>query len=227
MNNYVIAIDGPVASGKGTVARMLSRKLGIICLDTGALYRGIAVYFIDNKIDETNVDARNKALGEIQLDVKCVEGVTVVLLNGVDVNKRIRDNVVSVRVPQIAKLPEVREKVRIIQQQIAGATSLVCEGRDITSVVFPYARFKFYLTACAKMRAQRRFDELTAKGEDVSLHELEQQIRDRDHADMTRETSPLICVPDAIKIDATHITAYEVAKKMEQIITQDLQKERK
>ena len=221
--NYIIAIDGPVASGKGTVARILSRKFGIVSLDTGALYRGITVYLIDNKInDEKDVIG---ALDKIDLSVKWIEGSTAVFLNGADIAKRIRDNAVSVRVAKVSPIPAVRDKVRQIQAIIASNTNLVCEGRDITSVVFPNARFKFYIDASVQERAKRRFLELKQRGQEVSLTEIEKQIADRDHADMTRVTSPLVHVKDAVKIDASRISAEEVAIKIEEIVTKALLEE--
>ena len=221
--NYIIAIDGPVASGKGTVARILSRKFGIVSLDTGALYRGITVYLLDNKInDEKGI---MEALDKINLSVKWADGSTSVILNGEDITNRIRDNAVSVRVAKVSPISAVRDKIRQIQQQIAESTNLVCEGRDITSVVFPNARFKFYIDASVRERAKRRYLELKGLGQDVCLTELERQIADRDHADMTREKSPLVLVKDAIRIDASKISAEEVAIKIEQIVTKALVEE--
>jgi len=225
--NFIVAIDGTVASGKGTVARMLARRFGVICLDTGALYRGITIHFMDNEVDITDTVSFNRALGEIDLTVKCVEGVTYVYLAGEDISTRIRENDVSVMVPQVAKIPEVRTKVREIQQRISSESSLICEGRDITSVVFPDARFKFYLTASVRQRALRRLKDLRENGDNTPLEDLEKQISDRDYADMTRETSPLVCVKDAVKIDASKITAFEVVRRMENIITKAIDKDYK
>jgi cytidylate kinase len=219
---YQIAIDGPVASGKGTVARSLARKLGLLCLDTGALYRGITLFFLDHEIDINDPVSYGPALLEIDLTVECIEGSTLVFLNGENVTSRIRDNVVSTNVPKVAKKPEVREKVREIQKAIGEKSSLVCEGRDITSVVFPKAMFKFYLTASAGSRAYRRFLDLQSKGEVVPMETLIAQIHERDQLDMSRDESPLTKVADAIVIDATKINAAQVVKKMEIIITREL-----
>ena len=219
---YQIAIDGPVASGKGTVARKLARKFGFLCLDTGALYRGITIFFLDHFVDMNDPVAQARALQEIDLTVECVEGTTLVFLNGENVTHRLRDNVVSTNVPRIAKNPEVRNKVRQIQKAVGEKSSLVCEGRDITSVVFPKAMFKFYLTASVEARARRRFLDLQSKGEDVPIETLRTQISERDLLDMTRSESPLIRVEDAIVIDATRINAYTVVKKMESIISRGL-----
>jgi len=221
---FQIAIDGPTASGKGTVARRLARKFGFLCLDTGALYRGITLFFLDNYVDMNDPVSYSRALQEIDLTVECVEGATLVFLNGENVTKRIRDNNVSINVAKLAKKPEVREKVRQIQKSVGEKSTLVCEGRDITSVVFPKAKFKFYLTASVNARADRRLLDLQAKGEEVSIEALREQIAERDRIDMTREESPLVQVADAIVIDATKINAYEVGKKMEYIITKELVK---
>jgi len=221
---YQIAIDGPTASGKGTVARKLARKFGFLCLDTGALYRGITLFFLDHEIDFNDPVSYSRALQEIDLQPKCIEGETLVFLNGENVTKRIRDNIVSINVPKLAKKPEVREKVRQIQKLVGENNNLVCEGRDTTSVVFPKARFKFYLTASVNARAERRLLDLQSKGENVSIETLREQIAERDLLDTTREESPLVKVADAIVVDATKINAYQVGKKLEKIITRELVK---
>jgi len=221
---FQIAIDGPTASGKGTVARKLARKFGFLCLDTGALYRGITLFFLDHEIDFNDPVSYSRALQEIDLQPKCIEGTTLVFLNGENVTNRIRDNNVSINVPKLAKKPEVREKVRQIQKLVGENSNLVCEGRDTTSVVFPKARFRFYLTASVNARAERRLLDLQSKGEGVSIEELREQIAERDRLDMTRSESPLVKVKDAIVIDATRINAYQVGKRMEKIITKELAK---
>jgi len=221
---FQIAIDGPTASGKGTVARKLARKFGFLCLDTGALYRGITLFFLDNEIDINDPVSYSRALQEIDLQPTCIEGETLVFLNGENVTKRIRENIVSINVAKLAKKPEVREKVRQIQKMVGEKSTLVCEGRDITSVVFPKARFKFYLTASVNARAHRRLLDLQSKGEDVSIETLREQIAERDMLDMTREESPLVKVKDAIVVDATKINAYQVGKRIERIITKELVK---
>jgi len=225
---FQIAIDGPTASGKGTVARLLAQQFGLISLDTGAVYRAITIYFMDNKIDHTKLAQVKTAVEKLDLDVKCDEsGNTVVILGGQDITERLHDIPVSVFVPEIAKISIIRTKVRDIQKTIAGGKTFVCEGRDITSVVFPQARFKFYLDAKLKERAKRRYLQEIAKGEKVTLAQVQSGIDSRDRADMTREISPLVRVPDAIRINATKKSAKQVVAKMERIIKKKLGKQEK
>jgi len=219
---YVIAIDGPTASGKGTVAKMLAKNLGISCLDTGALYRSIGIHFLDNKIDANDPNAVAKAMSEISLDVNNINGETHVVKNGVDLTPRLYDLTVSSFTPSVARIPEVRESVRKIQRAIAREKSIIIEGRDVTSVVFPNARFKFYLDAKLEARSDRRHKQELSKGVNVTYDQVKQYISDRDHADMTRETSPLVHVKDAIKVDATTKSALEIVAEMESIIRKQL-----
>ena len=207
---FQIAIDGPTASGKGTAARGLARKLGFLCLDTGALYRGMTIYFLDNGLDAGNEADVLRAVRDADINVRCVEGNTLVFLNEVNITPRLRDNEVSNRAFSVAKVPEIRVKVREIQQAVARRNNLVCEGRDIGSVVFPGARFKFFITADIGVRVNRRHMELLNRGEDVEVEKLTLQIKQRDSADMNREHSPLKVCDDAVLIDASTMNAYDV-----------------
>jgi cytidylate kinase len=219
---YQIAIDGPVASGKGTVARKLARKMGLLYLDTGALYRAITVYFLDHEIDPLDPVSTLRAIKDIQVSVESIDGNLRVILNDTDVTNQLRSPIVANTVFKIAKIPEVRLKVRTIQDQISKTHNLICEGRDVTSVVFPRAEFRFYLTASAEARAQRRFVDHQRRGEDVPLVQLRADILARDHADKTRESSPLIIAPGVTVIDASSISAEEVVVRMERIVTRGL-----
>ena len=221
-STFQIAIDGPTASGKGTVAKKLSRKLGLLCLDTGALYRAVTVHLLDNKVNLSDHVEVFRAIGELDLSVKCIEGSTLVFLNGVDVTSRLRTMEVHQNVFWVAKVPEVRVLVRQIQTATAERQNIICEGRDITTVVFPNARFKFYLTASLEKRAGRRYAELAAKDADIKLEKVTEDINARDDADMRRTNSPLKVAHDAILIDATDKSAYDVVMQMEKIITRSL-----
>ena len=204
---FHVAIDGPVASGKGTVARELSKRLGVPCLDTGAIYRGVAVHVQENGIEN---------LFKIHIDVKIIDGVTRIYLNNgtgmQDVTDKLRTNEVSRLTAQLATIPQVRMLCTRIAQDIAKRQSIVVEGRDTCNVVLPSAKYKFLLTADLKVRAKRRFDELAARGDAVTLEEVIKQTKQRDKSD--QEKGGLKKIPDAITIDATKLTVDEVVVHM-------------
>jgi len=201
---YHIAIDGPVASGKGTIARELSYKLGIPCLDTGALYRGIAVYIRNigtsaegkttgkkkqsgpYNLDPNNEQAVTNALKSVKMDVEIKAGVTNVSINGIDVTSQLRDNDISQITSVIATYPDVRKVIVAKSQEIAKTSSFILEGRDTSSVLLPDAKYKFYLTANVRTRAKRRIADLAAKGETVTMRDMKQQIKERDLRDSTK-----------------------------------------
>ncbi|MDR0462446.1 MAG: (d)CMP kinase [Christensenellaceae bacterium] len=227
-SNYIIAIDGPAASGKGTVAKMLGQRFGVICLDTGCIYRGITIYFLDKQIDSNNLEQIQAHINKIDLDVKCdASGETLVFVGGQDVTKRLQTVITSQYVAGYAKIPVVRTRVREIQKRTAEAQSLVCEGRDITSVVFPEARHKFYLTSSLSVRAKRRYNQEVKAGEKVTFKQVRDAIASRDKADMTRKYSPLKKVAGAVKIDSTKLTAEQTADKMERIIRKHIKSDTK
>jgi len=213
-----IAIDGPAASGKGTVARLLAKHLGIICLDTGALYRGITIHFMNKKIDLKSKMQVEFALNSLNLRVCHENGCTLIFLDDKNITDFLHELEVSNNVYKVAVLPTVREKVRSIQHDIASKNDLVCEGRDITSVVLPNAKFKFYLTASLEERARRRFAQERANNPDITLEAVMQGIHERDIADMARKISPLVHVHDAVLIDASHVSAEQVVDNMYKII---------
>jgi len=218
---FQVAIDGPSASGKGTKARMLARRLGLLCIDTGALYRGITVHFMENNVcSESDID---KALQEMNLNVKFINAETHVFLGKKDVTHRLHDIDVCDNVFNVSQISKVREYVRKIQHDTASDQSLIVEGRDITSVVFPDALFKFYITATQAERARRRYEQEVAKGNaKVTLAQIRNMIHERDKADMERPESPMIKVADAVVVDATKKTPKQVVDMMEEIITRTL-----
>ena len=224
-SNFIIAIDGPTASGKGTVAKILSTRFGIPCLSTGAIYRGIAIYFMDNKIRHDDIDKITEKIDKVKLDVKCEGGDTLIFVDGKDVTARLDDIITSENVAGYAKIPVVRARVKQIQNMVVQEKSIVCEGRDITSVVFPDAKYKFYLTARLSVRAKRRFRQETANsattrpnGEPLTLKNVRKGIAGRDHTDMTREHSPLVHVKDAILINSSRLNSQQTVDKIERII---------
>lgn len=204
----IIAIDGPAASGKGTIAKMLAKKLNILCLDTGAIYRAIAV-----------CDLRGLDYTQSKIDIQCgADKQTMVFLNGENITDQIRTVEVGARVPVIALDPAVQDRVHQIQHATASNQSLVVEGRETTSVAFPHANFKFYVTASLAERAKRRYQDFLQKGESITLDEVMKLTAERDRLDMEREVAPLVKVPDALEFDTTGRQADEVVDEMLAII---------
>lgn len=202
-----IAIDGPVASGKGAVTKGLSQKLGIPALDTGAAYRAVTLYLLDNYIDIR--DEKNILLNLNKIDLRLYSVVNHnlrVFIQGQDVTKQIRDNRVSLSVPIVAAHIGVRDYVNRQIALVASQGDYIMEGRDIGTVVLPNAQYKFYLTASLEVRAKRRKAELDAKGENLSLLEVMAQVKERDERDMNRKVAPLKQAPDAIYIDNSNLT---------------------
>jgi cytidylate kinase len=212
-----IAIDGPGGAGKSTVAKILSKKLNILYLDTGAMYRalGLKAYRLNfdpkSAADESKIE---KMLDLTSVSVVYENGAEAVLLDGEDVTKEIREHVISSYASDISKIRAVRLKMVELQRRIAASQSSVLDGRDIGSFVLPYAEYKFYLTADVSERAKRRFLELTGKGEKCSFEQVERDIAARDYNDQNREFAPLKKAADAVEIDTTLLSAEEAADKI-------------
>ena len=207
----IIAIDGPSASGKSTTAKGVAEKLGITHVDTGAMYRAVTLGLKLSEISPDDDTSVCQYLSEIEL---YFDGNNKIHLNGVDVSYEIRSGDISSRVSAVSAIPEVREKMVIIQRRIAGEQNCVLEGRDIGTVVFPNAEFKFFLIADIDVRAKRRLIELEKMGETKSISELIEDIRRRDQLDSSRDHSPLIQADDAIPIDTSQLTINEQIKKI-------------
>ena len=202
-----IAIDGPVASGKGAVTKGLSQKLGIPALDTGAAYRAVTLYLLDNYIDIHDEKSILMNLNKIDLRLYSVVNHNLrVFIQGQDVTTRIRENGVSLSVPIVAAHIGVRDYVNRQIAMVASQGDYIMEGRDIGTVVLPNAQYKFFLTASLEVRAKRRKAELDAKGENLSLLEVMAQVKERDERDMNRKIAPLKQAPDAIYIDNSDLT---------------------
>jgi len=207
----IIAIDGPSASGKSTTAKGVAEKLGITHVDTGAMYRAVTLGLKLSGISPDDDASVCQYLSEIEL---YFDANNKMHLNGVDVSHEIRSGDISSRVSAVSAIPEVREKMVIIQRRIAGEQNCVLEGRDIGTVVFPNAEFKFFLIADIDVRAKRRLIELEKMGETKSISELIEDIRRRDQLDSSRDHSPLIQAEDAIPIDTSQLTINEQIKKI-------------
>ncbi|MCI6243196.1 MAG: (d)CMP kinase [Agathobacter sp.] len=213
-----IAIDGPAGAGKSTIAKKLAADLGYVYVDTGAMYRSMAYYFLTNHIDAGDEKAVEAACPDVNVTIQYVNGEQQVLLNGENVNSVIRKEEVGNMASTISVYPVVRTKLVELQRQLAAKENVIMDGRDIGTVVLPDANVKIYLTASSKVRAQRRFDELTEKGISCDMSEIEKDIIDRDYRDMHRETSPLKQAEDAILLDSSDLDIEGVVAKMKEII---------
>ena len=211
----IIGIDGPAGSGKTTVAKLLAKRLGIFYLDTGAMYRALTLKAIGKKVDLSD----SIALKEIAVGLNLKFKEDKIYLDDSDVSDQIRTPLVEKSISQVVALPEVRSIMVGLQRDIVVKGDFVVEGRDITTVVFPDAKYKFYIDATPAIRAKRRFKELTDKGLDINFQELDQDLKKRDNADKTREVSPLKVSEDAVFIDTSNLTipgtADEIIKHMD------------
>lgn len=214
---YIIAIDGPGATGKGSTAKLLAKWLSIVYVDTGAMYRAAAYYFITNNI-EINEENAKKYMDTIDIKIQCVDDCLKVILNGEDITGSIRTSVMAMGASDISKIGYVREKLVDMQRKMGENTSVVLEGRDIGSVVFPNADLKIYLDADSKVRATRRKRDLEKVGQYLSIEEIQKDLEKRDFQDMNREVSPLRKVEDAILIDNTYMPVEEVANRIIELL---------
>lgn len=207
-----IAIDGPSGAGKSTISKMLAKKLGIIYLDTGAMYRAVALYVHRNNVDPCDSERVIPLLDKINIEFKGEGDEKRIYLNGEDVSAQIREHYISKMASDVSKIKEVR--LFLVQQQrdIAKKCDIVLDGRDITSYVLPESKHKFYLTATARERAKRRFDELKAKGFDFSYEQILSDINDRDYNDTHRDFAPLTKTEDSVLIDSTNMTTEQVVE---------------
>ncbi|MDT0557656.1 (d)CMP kinase [Ichthyenterobacterium sp. W332] len=219
MTNITIAIDGFSSTGKSTVAKLLAKALGYIYVDSGAMYRAVTFYAMQHNFIEENYlfeEALVKSLDDIFISFKHNEelGFSEVFLNNVNIEKEIRTLEVSNFVSTIAAIPEVRRKLVIQQQDMGKAKGVVMDGRDIGTVVFPYAELKIFMTASAETRAQRRFQELIDRGDEVHFEEVLDNVIKRDYIDSTREDSPLIQAEDAVLFNNSNFSIEEQFEKV-------------
>ncbi len=218
MNVYNVAIDGPAGAGKSTIAKMVAERLGFVYVDTGAMYRALALYFVRLGIKPQEKEKIKQALPALHITLTYQDGKQVVLLDGENVNDFIRTQEVGSMASRISPLPAVREKLLFLQRELAKRTSVIMDGRDIGTIVLPDADIKIYLTADPGVRAKRRCLELEAKGEECDEEEILREIIARDEQDMTREISPLKKAEDAVVLDASKLTAEEVTERLVALI---------
>ena len=218
--SFVVAIDGPAGTGKGTITGLISIEMGLVNIDTGATYRCVALYAIRNNIKLEETSKIIASLENIQIDMINENGQQKVFLNGEDVSKEIRSKEVTLIVSQVSSIKEVRYKMVDIQRSLAKGKNVIMEGRDITTVVFPNADVKIYMDAEEAERAKRRYKEFQEKGIDMSYEEVLKNIQARDKNDREKEVGALKIAEDAIYLDTTDLTIEEVKEKVKNIIKQ-------
>lgn len=208
--SFNIAIDGPAGAGKSTIAKKVAKELGFIYVDTGAMYRAMALCFLENNIAKEDEQAVSKAAQSADITIRYDNGEQQVLLNGENVTNRLRKEEVGNTASVTSAYTAVRQKLVELQQQLAKKENVIMDGRDIGTVVLPQAQVKIYLTASVETRAKRRYDELVQKGADCDIKEIEKDIAERDYRDMHRENSPLKQAEDAVLIDSSDMGIEEV-----------------
>ena len=205
-----IAIDGPSGAGKSTIAKEIAKRLHITYLDTGAMYRTVALKSIRLGVEVTDEKSVEAFLPSVDLDIKYIDGVQHVYLDGEDVSEAIREHHISKAASDISRIPAVRTFLVEMQRSLASKYDCVLDGRDITSYVLPHAEYKFFITAAPEVRAKRRFDELKAKGQEVEFDTLLQDIKQRDYNDSHRAIAPLTRTPDSVYVDTSDMTIEQV-----------------
>lgn len=215
MKTINIAIDGPAGAGKSTIAKMVSAEMGYIYVDTGAMYRAVALYLTENNIPDEDIE---KVLGDVEVSLKFVDGAQRVYLGDRDVSELIRTPEISMAASRTSAIPAVRARLFDLQQKLARENNIIMDGRDIGTVVLPHADVKIFLTASAEERANRRYKELSEKPDCPTYEEILKDIIERDYNDMNRETAPLKQAEDAILVDTTELTLEQSAARIAEII---------
>ncbi len=218
-----IAIDGPSGAGKSTVAKALAAKLGIIYVDTGALYRTVGYYVRSKNTDPKDADAVTKLLPDIRVDLEYENGTQIVRLNGENLGDKIRTPEMSMYASAVSAIPAVRSFLLETQRNLAKTHSVIMDGRDIGTVILPNADVKIFLTASNECRAQRRCDELKAKGIETSYEEVLSDMIERDRADSTRAVAPAVAAPDAIPFDNSWMTPDECTEKLLALVREKIE----
>lgn len=213
-----VAIDGPAGAGKSTIAKAIAKELGYVYVDTGAMYRAMALYFINNNVDSSDETAINSKVDDIDVSIKYIDGSQHVFLNQEDVTSSLRTEAVGNMASVTSVYQSVRTKLVSLQQELAKTTDLIMDGRDIGTVVLPNATLKVFLTASVVCRAKRRYDELILNGEEADFDAIAKDIEERDYRDSHREISPLKCADDAVTIDSSDLTIDEVVNTVKELL---------
>ena len=214
----IIAIDGPAASGKSTTAKLIAREFGLLYLDTGAMYRAVALYVKEHDIDLNDFLSSESMLSDIEIEFKVFDQENHIFLNGKDVSENIRTPEISKMSSDVATIRIIREKMVEIQRKLSSEKNVILDGRDIGTVVFPDADFKFFLTASVEKRALRRYLELTEKGLEVNIEDIKKDLLWRDMNDIGREVAPLKKAEDAIEIDNSEMSINEQVEYISKMI---------
>lgn len=223
--NIIIAIDGFSSCGKSTLAKDLAKHLRYKYLDSGAMYRAVTLYCMENNIEITNEDNIIENMENISIDFKNIDGKNITFLNGNNVEEDIRKMNVSSKVSEVARIPQVRKKLVSLQRELGKTKGIVMDGRDITTVVFPSAELKLFVTADIAIRAVRRYQELIAKNYHVTKEEVEKNLSHRDHIDSNRKHSPLLKAEDAFLLDNSYLNREEqlqVALKFKTFVIENM-----
>ena len=199
---YNVAVDGPAGAGKSTIAKLVAKEMGYIYVDTGAMYRGLAIHFLKKGVDPEEKEAVVEACRDAEVTIGYESGVQQIYLNGENVTDMLRTEEVGNMASRTSAIPEVREKLLELQRSLAREKDVIMDGRDIGTNILPDADVKIYLTASVETRAKRRYDELKEKGESCDLEEIARDIKDRDERDMTREIAPMKKAEDAVLVDS-------------------------
>ena len=217
-----IAIDGPAGAGKSSIAKALSKRLGYIYIDTGAMYRAVALFFLENNVADGTDSRIESLLDKLEISIKYEDGAQKVILNGEDVTGKLRLEEIGKLASKFSAIGIVREKLVALQRKLAQKENVVMDGRDIGTVVLPNANLKIYLSASSKVRAKRRYLELLEKGHtDLDINDIEDEIIKRDEADMNRKISPLKQADDAYYLDSSDITLEEVVSKILSMVKEE------
>lgn len=207
---YNVAIDGPAGAGKSTIAKLVAKEKGYVYVDTGAMYRGLAIHFLENGIEAEEKEKIAEACKDADVTIRYEDGQQQVYLNGKNITAKLREEAVGNMASKSSAIPEVRAKLLELQRELARKEDVIMDGRDIGTCVLPDADVKVFLTASVEMRAKRRYDELVEKGVACDLEEIARDIAERDERDSTREIAPLKQAEDAVLVDSSYMTIEEV-----------------
>lgn len=207
---YNVAIDGPAGAGKSTIAKLVAKEKGYIYVDTGAMYRGLAIHFLQKKIDPSDTKAVAKACNDAEVSIGYENGIQQVYLNGENITDQLRTEEVGNMASKTSAIPAVREKLLELQRSLAKEKDVIMDGRDIGTNILPDADVKIYLTASVETRARRRYNELQEKGVECDLLSISRDIQERDERDMNREIAPLCQAEDAVLIDSSNLSISQV-----------------